>query len=77
MRLGQIAVGALGQGVTALILVPQLISGARVSPHVRSFWKVAKVHGCPMYSVAIQIVEPTGRRRRSHPSAAGARWPRR
>jgi hypothetical protein len=49
-----------GHGVTALIRVPQLISGARVSPHVWSRWNVAKEHDCPMYSLAIQIVDPTG-----------------
>ena len=47
------------QGVTAAILVAQLISGARVLPHVWSTWNCAKVQDCPMYSVASQIVDPT------------------
>jgi hypothetical protein len=45
--------------VTALILVAQLINGARVLPQVWSRWKVANEQDCPMYSDASQIVEPS------------------
>ena len=47
------------QGVTAAILVAQLISGARVLPHVGSTWYVSNEQDCAMYSVASQIVDPT------------------
>jgi hypothetical protein len=47
-------------GVTALILVAQLINVARVLPHVVSRWNVANEQDWPMYSFATQICDPTG-----------------
>jgi hypothetical protein len=40
--------------------VAQLISGARVFPHVMSRWNVANEHDWSMNSDASQIDEPTG-----------------